>query len=104
MELHPGALIAGRYRVERKVGSGGMGEVWAGEHVALGVRVALKTLPPSASHDHHSVARFKREAYLLGRIRSDYAARVIDFVSDKQHGLVLVMEFVEGEPLGAVIQ
>lgn len=103
MELRPGALIAGRFRVERKVGAGGMGEVWAGEQTALGVRVALKTLLPASACDPQIVARFKREAYLLGRIRSDYVARVVDFVTDPEVGLVLVMEFVEGEPLSAVV-
>src|SRR4051812_15264502 len=97
MELTPGAVIAGRYRVERKVGSGGMGEVWAGEHISIGVKVALKKLLPAAALDHQVVARFKREAYLLGRIRSEHVARVVDFVADSAFGLVLVMDFVEGE-------
>ncbi len=104
MEIAPGALIAGRYRVERKVGSGGMGEVWAGEHVAIGLRVAIKTLLPAAACDRQVVARFKREAYLLGRIRSDYVSKVIDFVTDAQVGLVLVMEFVEGEALATLLE
>jgi serine/threonine protein kinase len=103
MELRPGALIADRFRVERKVGAGGMGEVWSGEQLALGVRVALKTLLPAAVCDPQLVARFRREAYLLGRIRSDYVARIVDFVTDPEVGLVLVMEFVEGELLGDVI-
>jgi eukaryotic-like serine/threonine-protein kinase len=103
MEIRPGALIAGRFRVERKVGAGGMGEVWAGEQTALGVRVALKTLLPASACDPQLVARFKREAYLLGRIRSDYVARVVDFITDPEVGLVLVMEFVEGEPLSAAV-
>ena len=104
MELTPGALIAGRYRVERKVGAGGMGEVWAGEHVNIGVRVALKTLLPAAACDPQLVARFRREAYLLGRMRSDRVARVVDFVEDRRFGLVLVMDFVEGEPLSRVVE
>ena len=103
MELRPGVLIAGRFRVERKVGAGGMGEVWAGEQTALGVRVALKTLLPAAKGDPQIVARFKREAYLLGRIRSDHVARVVDFVTDPRVGPVLVMEFVEGEPLSSAV-
>ena len=103
MELRPGVLIAGRFRVERKVGSGGMGEVWSGEQTALGVRVALKTLLPAAACDPQIVARFKREAFLLGRIRSDHVARVVDFVTDPRVGLVLVMEFVEGEPLSSAV-
>ncbi|MFO0755745.1 MAG: serine/threonine-protein kinase [Byssovorax sp.] len=104
MELNPGALVAGRYRVDRKVGSGGMGEVWAGEHVVIGLPVALKTLLPAAACDRQIVARFKREAHLLGRIRSDHVAKVIDFLSDDRAGLVLVMELVEGESLGATLE
>ncbi|APR85288.1 Serine/threonine protein kinase [Minicystis rosea] len=104
MDLHPGAVIAGRYRLDRKIGSGGMGEVWAGEHVAIGVRVALKTLLPAAALDQQLVARFRREAYLLGRVRSDRVARVVDFVEDRRFGLVLVMDFVEGEPLANVLE
>ncbi|MEP7120650.1 MAG: serine/threonine-protein kinase [Byssovorax sp.] len=103
MELRPGVLIAGRFRVERKIGSGGMGEVWSGEQTALGVRVALKTLLPEAAANPQIVARFKREAYLLGRIRSDHVARVVDFVTDARAGLVLVMEYVEGEPLSQAV-
>jgi serine/threonine-protein kinase len=99
MELRPGAVIAGRYRVDRRIGAGGMGEVWAGEHVAAGVRVAVKTLLPAAACDPQIVARFRREAQLLGRIRSDRVARVIDFVEDRGLGLVLVMDYVEGASL-----
>ncbi len=102
-KLSPGALVAGRYRVDRKIGSGGMGEVWAGEHVAIGLRVALKTLLPAAALDPKLVARFRREARLLGRLRSDRVARVVDFVEDRAFGLVLVMDFIEGDPLGRVL-
>jgi serine/threonine-protein kinase len=81
-----------------------MGEVWVAEHTAVGGKVALKTLLPATSCDHEVVARFKREAYLLGKIRSDHVARVLDFVSDETHGLVLVMEFVEGPSLASLLQ
>src|SRR5512132_1147540 len=104
MELTPGAVIAGRYRVDRKVGSGGMGEVWAGEHRTVGSRVAIKTLLAAAALNHEVVARFKREAYILGKIRSDHVARVVDFIADDVYGLVLVMELVDGEPLNRVLQ
>jgi serine/threonine-protein kinase len=103
MDLSPGAVIAGRYRVDKRVGAGGMGEVWSGEHVAIGVKVAIKTLLPAAKVSHEVVARFKREAYLLGRIRSDYVARVLDFVTDDEFGLVIVMEFIEGDSLAKVL-
>jgi serine/threonine-protein kinase len=104
MDLTPGAVIAGRYRVDTKVGAGGMGEVWSGEHIGIGVSVAVKTLLPAAAMNHEVVARFKREAYLLGRIRSDHVARVVDFVADDVYGLVLVMEFVGGDPLSRLLQ
>jgi serine/threonine-protein kinase len=104
MDLSPRAVIAGRYRVDTKVGAGGMGEVWLGEHIAVGVRVAVKTLLPAVAMNHEVVARFKREAYLLGRIRSDHVARVVDFVADDVYGLVLVMEFIDGDPLSKILQ
>ncbi|HEY4116452.1 MAG TPA: protein kinase, partial [Byssovorax sp.] len=103
MDLRSGAVIAGRYRVDRKVGAGGMGEVWSGEHLAIGSRIALKTMLPAAALNHEVVARFKREAFLLGKVRSDYVARVVDFVADDAHGLVLVMEFVEGQSLARLL-
>ena len=104
MDLTPGAVIAGRYRVDHKVGAGGMGEVWAGEHRLVGSRVAIKTLLAAAALNHEVVARFKREAYILGKIRSDHVARVVDFVADDVYGLVLVMELVEGDALNRVLQ
>ena len=87
----------------RKVGAGGMGEVWAGEHCDTGARVALKTLLPAAKLDHDIVARFKREAYILDRVRSEHVARVVDFITDDIHGLVLVLEFIDGESLARVL-
>ena len=103
MDLAPGSIIAGRYRVDARVGAGGMGEVWAGEHLAIGMKVAIKTLLPAAAYDREVVARFRREANLLGRIRSDHVARVVDFVEDPSVGLVLVMEYIEGQPLSKVL-
>lgn len=102
-ELHPGAVIAGRYRVETRVGAGGMGAVWSGEHLAVGVKVALKQLLVAAAESHEVVARFRREAVMLGKIRSDHVARVLDFVTDEKYGLVLVMEFIEGDPLAKIL-
>lgn len=103
MDLSPGSVIAGRYRVDKRVGAGGMGEVWAGEHLSIGIKVAVKTLLPAAAVNHEVQARFKREAFLLGRIRSEYVARVLDFVNDDEYGLVIVMEFVEGDSLAKIL-
>jgi serine/threonine-protein kinase len=73
--------------------------VWIGEHCATGMRVALKTLLPETSTNPEIVQRFKREGLLLGRVRSDRVARVIDFLFDAKCGPVLVTEFVEGHSL-----
>ncbi len=104
MQLSKGDVIAGRYRIDRRVGAGGMGEVWEGEHLALGVRVAVKTLLDGTDDNPELIARFRREAKLLGRTRSDHVARVLDFVQDGDAGLVLVMEFVEGKSLANVLE
>lgn len=104
MELTPGMIIAGRYRIDSRIGAGGMGEVWVGEHLSVGSRVALKTLLPAAALNHEVVARFRREAVFLSRIRSDYVARVVDFVEDPAVGLALVMEFIDGDPLSKILQ
>src|SRR5512139_1921425 len=104
MDFVPGVLVAGRFRLGRIVGAGGMGEVWAAEDLESGARVALKRLLPAAAKHHEVVARFKREAFLLGRVKSDYVARVIDFVDDETFGLVLVMEFIEGPSLAHILE
>lgn len=104
MDWAPGTTIAGRYRADKRIGTGGMGEVWLGENVTTSTPVAMKTLLPAAAVNHEVVARFKREAYFLGRLQSEHVARILDFVSDEQHGLVLVMEYVEGDSLAQVLQ
>jgi serine/threonine-protein kinase len=98
-----GAVVLDRYRLEERVGAGGMGEVWCAEHVGVGAKVAIKTLLPATRSSHEMIARFKREAYYLGRIRSDHVARVLDFIEDERFGLVLVMDFVEGDKLANVL-
>lgn len=104
MQLHAGAKIAERYLVVRRVGAGGIGEVWAGERTSDGATVAIKTLlPAQGSERHELVQRFKREAYFLQRIQSDYVGRVLDFVADETYGFALVMEFIEGPLLASVL-
>jgi eukaryotic-like serine/threonine-protein kinase len=103
MDLVAGVVIAGRYRVERRIGAGAMGEVWGGVHQAIGSKVAIKRLLTGGATNPEVVARFRREAVLLGRVRSDYVSRVLDFIEDPQLGLVLVMELIEGESLYDVL-
>ncbi|MGD0528543.1 MAG: serine/threonine-protein kinase [Polyangiaceae bacterium] len=102
--LVAGNVIGGRYRLERKIGSGGMGEVWAGEHLSLQMSVAIKVLLPRALEVPEIVARFEREAHLLGRLRSDHAQRAVDFFVDEAYGPVLVTELIAGQSLAEAIE
>jgi serine/threonine-protein kinase len=101
--VEPGDVIAGKYEVERVLGSGGMGIVFAAHHVALAERVAIKMLLPEAVKSPDVRARFLREAQASVRIRSEHVARVMD-VGETERGLpYMVMEFLEGEDLGALV-
>lgn len=102
-QLAPGAMVGGRFRVERRIGSGAMGEVWLGTHRELQLPVAIKTLRDEVRGNPEVVARFSREAFLLGRIQSDHVVRVIDFVTDAGRGPALVTEYVEGVSLHAIL-
>ncbi len=100
----PGTLLAGKYRIQRIIGVGGMGVVLAAEHEELGERVAIKCLLPHLAHDAVFVARFQREARAAVKIRSEHIARVLD-VSRTDAGLpFIVMEYLEGQDLGALLE
>jgi serine/threonine-protein kinase len=80
-----------------------MGEVWAGDHVRLTLRVAMKVLRREAQSNYEIVTRFTREAFLLGQIHTDRVARVYDFFSHGRYGPMLVMELIEGPSLGQLL-
>ena len=97
-------VIAGKYKVERVLGSGGMGIVVAAHHIPLGRRVALKFLAREAVSDKDALNRFLREGQALARITGANVARVMD-VGTLEHGEpYLVMEFLDGADLGAVLK
>jgi serine/threonine-protein kinase len=91
-----GDVLAGKYRVEKVIGSGGMGVVLAAHHVHLDERVAIKFLLPEALVDPTVVGRFAREARSAIKIKSEHAVRVYD-VGILDSGLpYMVMEFLDG--------
>lgn len=96
-ELLPRTSI-GHYEIDRRIGSGGMGNVYAAEHKALGKRVAIKVLRRKFGGDETVIARFIREGKLAARLRHPNIVDVTDVgVID---GLpCLVMELLEGEAL-----
>ena len=99
-----GALIADRYRVLGKLGQGGMGQVYLAEHVRMGRKSALKIMNPGMAHDPENVQRFNREAANASRITHPNVAAVYDFGETAEGLLFLAMEYVEGEPLSAIIE
>nr|WP_277991520.1 protein kinase [Corallococcus macrosporus] len=96
-------VLDGRFRVLKPLGSGGMGEVYLGEQVSLGRKVAIKVL----HHDLHAQAgmaeRFKREARLLSAVEHPAVVRIVDF-GQSGDAACLVMEFVEGQSLHDALQ
>jgi serine/threonine protein kinase len=94
-----GQVIADRYHVIKKLGEGGMGQVYLAEHVKMGRRSAIKVMNPSMAHDPDAVARFNREAANASRITHPNVCAVYDFGETPEGLIYLAMEFVEGEPL-----
>ena len=99
MALETGQVIEGKYRVERCIGEGGMGAVYAGENLRIKRRVAIKTLHSTVAQNGEIVARFEREAQAAGRIGSDHIMEVLDIGVLPSGERFIVMEFLDGEPL-----
>ena len=96
-----GEVIAGKYRIERLIGSGGMGMVVAAWHVQLDQLVAVKLLHTETAGSGDATERFRREARAAARIRSEHVARVID-VGIWTGGIpYIVMEYLDGNDLAA---
>jgi eukaryotic-like serine/threonine-protein kinase len=94
-----GDILAGKYRVERVLGIGGMGVVVAAHHIQLDKRVALKFLLPEATTNAEVVARFAREARAAVKIESEHVARVIDVGAMESGAPYMVMEYLVGSDL-----
>jgi serine/threonine-protein kinase len=104
VSIRQGDVLAGKYRVERVLGVGGMGVVVLARHIELDEKVALKVLLPEWLADDDAVARFAREARAMVRIKSDHVARVTDVGTLDNGAPYIVMEYLEGEDLGARLE
>jgi serine/threonine-protein kinase len=102
--VREGDILAGKYRVDRVLGQGGMGVVVAAHHVELDDRVAIKFLLPEALHNGEAVARFAREAQAAVKIKSEHVARVTDVGRLDNGAPYIVMEYLEGLDLSAWLQ
>ena len=92
----PGTVIGGKYRVERPLGSGGMGALVVATHIELHQEVAIKVLLPSIARSEESTARFLREGRAAARLTSPYAAKVFDTGRLPSGEPYLVMELLSG--------
>jgi cytochrome c peroxidase len=98
-----GDLLAGKYRVERVLGIGGMGIVVAARHEQLDQRVAIKFVRDEALGNEDAVARFLREARAAVKLRSEHAAKVLDVGTLESGAPYMVMEYLEGSDLAGVL-
>ena len=99
-----GQVLADRYHIMKKLGEGGMGQVYLAEHVKMGRRSAIKVMNPSMVHDSEAVARFNREAANASRISNAHVCAIYDFGETPEGLIYLAMEFIEGEPLTELIR
>src|SRR5262249_43504529 len=99
MGIDEGAVVDGKYRVERLLRRGGTSAVYLGENVRIGRRVAIKVLRTTGDEAGETFARFQREAKAAGRIDSDHVVQVLDFGVADDVEPYLVMEYLDGEPL-----
>ncbi len=102
-----GTTLAGRYRLDDRLGAGGMGEVWRGEDIVLARTVAVKVLLPDRMNDPGFAVRFQGEARAMATINHPGVVDVYDYGVTDVPGdgptAFLVMRFVDGEPLDRLL-
>jgi serine/threonine protein kinase len=97
-EVSIGQVLSGKYELVRLLGQGGMGKVWKGTHLGLGIPIAVKTMHAEIAATADYVRRFRREAHAASLLNHPNAVRVLDFGED-DGTLYLVMEYLEGRSL-----
>ncbi|APR86460.1 Serine/threonine-protein kinase pkn3 [Minicystis rosea] len=102
--VNVGDVLASKYKVEHVLGVGGMGVVVAAKHLTLGERVAIKFLLPHALERPDVVARFIREGQASARLKSEHITRVHDVGTLATGAPFLVMEYLDGKDLGAILE
>ena len=98
-----GEVLAGKYRIDRVIGAGGMGVVVAAEHIQLRQIVAIKFVRADAIGSGEGLERFLREARAVVRLRSEHVARVIDVGALADGTPFMVMDFLLGSTLSALL-
>lgn len=99
-----GTVLMGKYRVERELGSGGMGVVVEATHLGLDQRVAIKLLNPDLVESPEIVGRFLREARIAATLPADHIARATDVGQTEAGVPYLVMELLAGHDLAVELE
>ncbi len=99
-----GSVLADKYRIVRKLGEGGMGAVYLGEHVKIHRFDAIKVLTKELAHNADAVARFNREAANAARINHPNVCAIYDFGETAEGLIFLAMEYIEGETLASLLK
>lgn len=94
-----GHVVAGRYRLEQLLGTGGMGAVWEATQLSLSRRVAVKLVRPDAVHTEEIARRFTRETEVVSKLRHPNIVQVLDGGRADDGVLFLVMELIQGQTL-----
>lgn len=102
--LFTGDVLAGCYRMLGMLGEGGMGSVYKSEQIKMNRLTAIKILKPELARSSEFVARFAREAEMASRIDHPHAVAIYDFGEADSGVVYLAMEFLDGEPLSALIR
>ena len=99
-----GTLLDGKYRIEKVIGKGGMGIVYAAHHELLGERVALKLLLEEVARNPEVIARFLNEARSAAKIKNEHVARVMDVGTLDRGGVAFIaLEYLEGRDLAQLL-
>jgi len=102
-KIQPGEVLAGKYRLDRIVATGGMGVIVQAHHLALDETVAIKFLNPGEGLKEESLVRFEREARASFKLQGEHACRVYD-VGRHDELPYMVMEYLEGQDLGYLLE
>ncbi|MEM8997009.1 MAG: protein kinase, partial [Acidobacteriota bacterium] len=94
----------GRYRIERRLGAGGMGVVYLARDLRLGRMVAIKSIRPDRLGDPRARRRFRREARALAGVQHPYLVQIFEVIEDGDGHAHVVMEYVEGRALDRVLR
>ena len=105
VDLAAGSIFASRYRILRRLASGGMGAVYEALHLETRRRRALKVMLPELFSKPELRDRFRREAHVTSSVKSEFLVDVFDAGLDDASGMpFLVMELLEGEDLGRLVE